>query len=291
MAFSRVLLSSLLFACGNSARVAEKASEGSSSAGSTLIKNDKGYFKVYWPAPTSGSCSAVLFSVGTAMGQHEYPQIAEALTARGILVGIVDPQPGSMTKLDVDKLTAAFTEAKANLLQWSGGACGSVNTWLMGGHSAGGGTAHKVFEANAGMTDAVFSVDPFAKGDLGGNIQLPGLYWGFSKSSCFVDPKDSSEAGYVRSQSGKRVLAKVTVTKKFTMCGSEPDYFHCSISDGCGIACGNCGRGTPDSFYEDVAESVKTFAGIVRYGRWGSLSDVAVTSATPVTWFMGDEMP
>lgn len=292
MSFSRMLTSFVLMGAATGARVtAGKGGEESLSSQSTLIRNSKGHFQLYWPSASQSSCSAVLFSVGTAMGAGEYPKIADALTARGFVVGIVDPQPGSMTKLDDKKLSAAFTEAKTNLLGWTGGTCRSVKTWLMGGHSAGGGTAHKVFETNPSMTDAVFSVDPFAKGDLGGNIPLPGLYWGFSKSTCFVSPRDSSEAGYTRSDAGKRVLAKVKVTNKFTLCGSEPDYFHCSISDGCGIACGNCGRGTPATYYEEVADSVKSFASMVSSGSWGNLNSIAVETATPVTWFLGTDMP
>ena len=79
-------------------------------------------------------------------------------------MAIVDPEKGFPFKLNVEKLRSAYAHAKENLVSWSDGACGSVSKWLLGGHSAGGGTTHKVLAADPSMANGIFSVDPFTKG-------------------------------------------------------------------------------------------------------------------------------
>lgn len=203
------------------------------------------------------------------------------------LVGIVDPEKGSMTKLDVDKLRTAYAFAKENLIGWSGRACTSVNKWVIGGHSAGGGTAHKIFADDASMADAIFSVDPFTRGDMGGDVPLPGLYWGFDVTTCFV-AKDAGAKGYYElTQRDRRVFMRAERKMQLGKCGYAPRYYHCSIVDGACTACTNCAD-TPEYFFEDVANSVDAFAKALS-GTW-SRNNVAIQTTTPIDIFVDAEM-
>jgi len=187
--------------------------------GSKLVDLPKQQFKVHVPESNQASCEAVLFSVGTSVKVDGYDSLAAALVKRGFAVVIVDPEKGWPTKNNVGKLRDAYTHAKENLVSWSGGACGSISKWLVGGHSAGGGTAHKVLAAEPSMASGMFSVDPFTRGDLGGVVNLPGLYWGFDVTSCFVNKEESAEAYYGLSAADKRIFIRAKKEYVISRCG------------------------------------------------------------------------
>jgi len=213
---------------------------------------------LHYPDSPQTSCEAILFSVGTAVSVGGYDSMAKALTEQGFVVAIVDPQKGNPTKLDVEKLRQAYSHVKENLVDWAGDKCQSVSKWIVGGHSAGGGTAHKVFASDPSMADAVFSVDPFTKGDMGGDVNLPSLFWGFDVSTCFVTKELAAAGYYALTSSDKRVFVRAERMMTWTACGYSPKYFHCSVVDGGCTACTNC-MDTPDYFFEDVANSVRIF--------------------------------
>ena len=54
----------------------------------------------------------------------------------------------------------AIVEVKRSLLSWTS-ACGTVSKWVVGGHSAGGGSVHSAVSADPSLADALFSVDPY----------------------------------------------------------------------------------------------------------------------------------
>lgn len=243
-------------------------------------------YQVYWPTTQQSSCSAILFSVGTAMGVSNYGDFAASMVAKGFVFIMVDPEPGSMTKLNKGRLQDAYLTAKDSWAEWTDNACGSIDAWILGGHSAGGGTAHKVFVDMPNITDAVFSVDPFAMGDLGASIDLPGLYVGFSEQTCSVDPVVSSQAGYAKSAPTKRALAKVTVERH----NGDLTFHHCSISGGCSFVC-RSGIPTPASFFHDVATMVETFAHTLTTNQWARFrsSMEALPISTPLQFYINED--
>jgi len=245
-------------------------------------------YQVYWPTSKQSSCTAVMFAVGTSMSVSGYAEFGTRMAAKGYIFIVVDPEPGSMTKLNKDRLQTAFLAGKQQWSGWTGNACGSIDAWLLGGHSAGGGTAHAVFVDSPSVTDGVFSVDPLARGDLGPNLDLPGLYWGFSQSTCFVSPADSSQAAFLRSPSTKRVLAKVDV--KWQSFPPTPKYYHCSISNGCNVACSSFSD-TPAEFYEDVIKSIDVFVESLTTDQWGSTRSrlEALQIDTDLEWFVNED--
>merc|ERR1719203_2501646 len=171
----------------------EASADAYSTNSGKIIENPGQQFAVHTPSTHGGSCAAVLFSVGTASSVTGYDSMASALTAKGFIVAIVDPEMGFPFKNDVDKLHDAYSYAKDNLVSWSDGACGSISKWLMGGHSAGGGTAHKVLAMNPSMADGIFSIDAFTNAGLGEHkVDLPSLHWGFDVTTCFVTKEDAA---------------------------------------------------------------------------------------------------
>jgi len=261
--------------------------EAASTTGKIIDLPDH-QFKVHSPAGTQASCEAILFSVGTSVSVGGYDSMAAALVKRGFVVAIVDPEKGWPTKLNEDKLRFAYSHAKENLLTWSEGACGSISKWIVGGHSAGGGTAHKVLAADPSMADGVFSVDPFTKGGLGGMVNLPGLYWGFDVTTCFVTKEQAASAYYSLTDTDKRIFVRAQKEYVNSKCGYSPKYYHCSVVDGGCTACTNC-MDTPEYFFEDVADSVQKFSEGFAKRSW-SVDVLGLKSTTPVDYFVGADL-
>jgi len=258
------------------------------SMGGRIVDLPGQQFSVHVPETAQDSCEAVLFSVGTAVSVGGYDSMAAALVKRGFAVAIVDPEKNWPTKLNVDKLRDAYAHAKENLVAWSNGACGSISKWLIGGHSAGGGTAHKVLAVDPSMADGIFSVDPFTKGDLGGALNLPGLYWGFDVSTCFVTKEQAASAYYGLSEKSKRIFVRVQKEYITTKCGYSPKYYHCSIVDGGCTACTNC-MDTPEYFFEDVADTVLKFSKAFAIRSW-TRDTLSLKSATPADYFVAEDV-
>jgi hypothetical protein len=230
--------------------------------------------KLHFPDAPQASCEAVLFSVGTAVDVNGYDSLAQALTKRNFVVAIVDPQKGNPTKLSVEKLHAAYTHVKENLVDLAGDKCQSVSKWIVGGHSAGGGTAHKVFAQDSSMADAVFSVDPFSavtpspveeshegrssEDTIIQGLDIPSLFWGFDVTTCFVSKEKAAKGHYEATTPSKRVFVRAKRIMQWCDCGHSPKYYHCSIVDGGCMGCMNC-MDTPVFFFEDVANSVRIF--------------------------------
>lgn len=212
-------------------------------------------FVVYYPESSQDVCDVIMFAVGTAVSVDQYGNFSHSLVGKGYVVVIVDPQKGSLTKLDFEKSKAAFETAKSGLGDWIS-TCGSFEKWIMGGHSAGGGTAHAVISANPSLADAVFSFDPF---DLGLNgrsavVNKPALYWGFDFTSCSATKEKSAQMAYDLTDNERRVLVRV----KKVGSSFNPTFFHCSLVDG---GCFFCSRffDTPPEFFVDLSNTVSQF--------------------------------
>lgn len=261
---------------------------GTAYAANKDVSANNGNISVHYPTNKGPQCDAVVLGVGTAMGVNGYDKLSSQLVANGFVVVIMDHAVGNMVKTDKTKYRNLALEVKSNLLGWiSDSQCTSISHWMMGGHSAGGQAAHNALVDDSTLADAVFSIDPY---DISGSgqVNLPALYWGFDVTTCFVEKDKAAKAAYYRSTS-QRAFYKVAKQYSWGPCGYSPKYFHCSFCDGHCPACTNCST-TPDSFFVDVAASVKRFANASFYGSW-SKATVNGASTTPVTLYVDAELP
>ena len=98
-----------------------------------------GQYRVFYKSPSPATCEAFILAVGTAMSRDSYDNLANAMTAYGYVVVVIDHQPGSMTKNDAGKYRNCAIEIQNNILSWlSGTGCTAIAHWILGGHSAGG---------------------------------------------------------------------------------------------------------------------------------------------------------
>jgi len=247
-----------------------------------------GQYRVFYKSPSPATCEAIMLGVGTAMSRDSYDNLANALTAYGYVVVIVDHQPGSMTKMDAGKYRACAIEAQNNILSWlSGKGISAIAHWILGGHSAGGQAAQNAVGADLSLADAMFSIDPYNI-DGASRIALPGLYWGFNVTTCFVEKSDAAEAAYYYNDS-HRAFYRVKKTYSWGPCGYSPKYYHCSFADGSCPACTNC-MYTPSAFYTDVAKTVNKFINATFYGTW-SKANLTVSTSTPTTLYVDSDAP
>ncbi len=247
-----------------------------------------GQVRVFYKSPSPANCEAFILAVGTAMSRDSYDNLANAMTAYGYVVVIMDHQPGSMTKTDATKFRNCTIEVQNNILGWlSGTGCTGIAHWILGGHSAGGQAAQNAVGGDLNLADAMFSIDPYNI-EGASRINLPGLYWGFNVTTCFVEKSDAAEAAYYYCD-GPRAFFRVKKVYSWTWCGYSPKYYHCSFADGSCPACTNCAY-TPSYFFTDVAKSVNKFVNAAFYGTW-SKANVAVSTTTPTELFVDSDAP
>ena len=144
-----------------------------------------------------------------------------------------------MTKTDAGKFRNCTIEVQNNILGWlSGTGCTSIAHWILGGHSAGGQAAQNAVGGDLNLADAMFSIDPYNI-EGASRIALPGLYWGFDVTTCFVEKTDAAMAAYYYCD-GPRAFYRVNKTYSWGPCGYSPKFYHCSFADGSCPACTNC---------------------------------------------------
>jgi len=247
-----------------------------------------GQVRVFYKSPSPANCEAFILGVGTAMSRDSYDNLANALTSYGYVVVIMDHQPGSMTKTDAGKFRNCTIEVQNNILGWlSGTGCTGIAHWILGGHSAGGQAAQNAVGGDLNLADAMFSIDPYNI-EGASRIALPGLYWGFDITTCFVEKTDAAMAAYYYCD-GPRAFYRVNKTYSWGPCGYSPKYYHCSFADGSCPACTNC-MTTPSYFFTDIAKSVNKFINAAFYGTW-SKANVKVSTTTPTTLFVDSDAP
>ena len=247
-----------------------------------------GQVRVFYKSPSPANCEAFILAVGTAMSRDSYDNLANAMTAYGYVVVIMDHQPGSMTKTDATAFRNCTIEVQNNILGWlSGTGCTGIAHWILGGHSAGGQAAQNAVGGDLNLADAMFSIDPYNI-EGASRIRSPGLYWGFNVTTCFVEKSDAAEAAYYYCD-GPRAFFRVKKVYAWTWCGYSPKYYHCSFADGSCPACTNCAY-TPSYFFTDIAKSVNKFVNAAFYGTW-SKANVAVSTTTPTELFVDSDAP
>jgi len=228
-------------------------------SGSVKKSFDKNEYMVYFPENQQESCHAIVFGVGTFMSCDQYSVMSEALVQKGFAVVIMDAEKGSMSKLNFRKSKTAIEFAKENLQSWAP-TCTRINKWILGGHSAGGGTAHAVAGSIPSIADAMFQMDPFDIGLNGNNavVTIPSLIWGFDFTSCFVTKEKAAAKAFEYTSSDRSVFVRVKEVKIKGCLFSSPKFLHCSVADAGCTGCTNC-NDTPPEFYRDVANTVEQF--------------------------------
>jgi len=247
-----------------------------------------GRVRVYYGSTTPAACDAILIGVGTAMSTDGYEKLSTRLTSHGYVVAILDHNPGNLIKTDSKKYRNLAVEVKTKMIGWiPGSKCSSVAHWILGGHSAGGQAAQGAISKEATLADAIFSIDPYDATAVG-NVNVPAMYWGFDVTTCFVDKNKAAKAAYDHSL-GLRAFYRVAVDQAWGACGYAPRYFHCSFADNDCPGCTDC-MDTPDSFYDDVGQSVHSFIHAAFYGTW-SKNALTIASTTPLTLYTGNDQP
>lgn len=244
--------------------------------------------RIHYPDTTQSQCNAVLMGVGTAMQAKSYDKLGKQIIKHGHIFIAVDHAPGNMVKTDANKYKSAALMVKDELLSWLPSlGCNTIDHWVMGGHSAGGQAAQNAVANTVGLADAIFSIDPYNARDTN-PVHVPALYWGFDKTTCFVEIDDAAKEAYYRSH-GKRAFYQVNTRYSWGPCGYSPKYFHCSFCDGHCPACTNC-QLTPDHFFVDVANSLDRFLTATFEGPW-SKTNLQFSSTTPLTLYVDSEQP
>ena len=194
----------------------------------------EGHIQFHYDDATEWQCDTViLMGVGTAMKAENYEKLSRQVVTGGSTVLIMmDYNPFNFVKLSTKKyVRLANTVAKRITTLIPACKQPPSHGYIIGGHSAGGQAAMEALSLLSFQPIAFFGLDPFnAKNALRThNITVPAIYWGFSKTTCFVTAQYAARYAYEHTTSHKRVFFQVANTKtKIT---------HCIFTDN---GCGGC---------------------------------------------------
>lgn len=196
-------------------------------------KLKEGKIRYHFDNSTHHQCETVaLIGVGTKMGADAYESLSTDIVSDSSLVFIMlDHNPRGMVKLSpkkyaklvkavVDKITSLVTACKVP----------PPNGYIVGGHSAGGQAAINALPSLSDIDLLGFlGLDPFNAAKAG-HIDIPGIFWGFARTTCFVTKSDAAALAYNHTTKN-RVFYQVANTRA--------RITHCIFTDnGCGgMAC------------------------------------------------------
>ena len=210
------------------------------------LKIKKGRFNYYYDHTTM-TCKTLFFlGAGTAMRADSYQNISteivnavkgegEDTDNAGIIVIVVDDHPGHITKQNPKKYAAIVNEIAQNLSTYipvCGGSSLEEIDILIGGHSASGMGSIKALLQNRLAFKPVGYVgfSPFYLIGKLGQIDIPSLMWGFSRTSCGVVKDWAALRGYKISNPTQRVFYQYQTDNLNFLSGGP----HCSYTDkGC----------------------------------------------------------
>ncbi len=212
------------------------------------------------------SCEYVLLlGVGTFMSVTDYDNLSRAITNdQSVVVVIMDHNVYKIDKTSHTKYASLANEVVYQLNTLIP-ICelGSAHI-LFGGHSASGQAAmqawrHRLFDTSKFDPLGFIGLDPYEISEKTMDhiiiFDLPGLYWGFTKTTCLVAVQKAAKAAYDITMTSARVLYSIHNEKE------NRKMTHCVFTDqGCGIHPLSCG--TSISFHwvhEKVAESVRIY--------------------------------
>jgi hypothetical protein len=210
------------------------------------------------------SCSFVLIlGVGTFMSVSDYDKVSEQIAlGYPIVVVISDHNEGNFQKTsstDYALLVNGLGSQLSDLIPICSNGDAKI---VIGGHSASGEASvvawqHGLLEMMKPIVGFV-GLDPFEISehtvDESNTLDLPGLFWGFTRTTCSVTKEKAAEAAYKLTSSFARVL--------YTIHNDNGcDISHCVFTDhGCGVRPLICGtRDQHDWVYQYVAESIHLF--------------------------------
>ena len=191
---------------------------------STVVSNTtqikEGIFRYHYDSNVSRCSVVTLIGVGTTMKVEDYDLLAiEIAKAKpGVIAGIIDHAPGNPIKISAkkfSKLADALTSRIHELVP----ICKDRDTssgsnhhnqqpkFVVGGHSASGGAAMRSLLSLNVSPLGFIGLSPFRiTGDMV-HINIPSLFWGFSKATCGVDVEYAADQAYdLSSPENGRVL-------------------------------------------------------------------------------------
>lgn len=212
--------------------------------------------------------SLILLGVGTFMGVEDYDKVSSSIVEdQPAVVIVLDHNPHKPVKIFGEQF-ALLVNNIHNQLEELIPTCVKPGRILFGGHSASGLAALTAWKD--GLLDSInlsgfLGLDPYEidAQNLGEDfiLDLPGLFWGFTKTTCLVKKSHAAAAAYQFTDDENRVLYTIENTGgcKIT---------HCVFSDdGCGIGPISCS--TREEFawiYDQVAKSVHLFLEALEQG-------------------------
>lgn len=186
----------------------------------------------------SNCSSIIILGVGTAMSVFDYDKVSTKVAfGNSTPVVIIDHNPDNIIKTSAEKYANLVNAIKINISTLMP-ICSNVKTnIIVGGHSASGEASLKALQENLldfkpvgyiGLDPYEISPRTFDEKDF--ILNIPALYWGFSKTTCLVTKEKAAEAAYEITSVDARVLFQIQNDK------TDCEMTHCVFSDqGCGF--------------------------------------------------------
>lgn len=225
-----------------------------------------GVIRYHYDSAVSSSCQHVLLlGVGTFMSVGDYDKISQAIvSAESIVVAITDHNVDNFEKTSPSKYASLTNEIIYQLNTLIPICKYGEARILIGGHSASGQAAMQAWQQ--GLIDrskvsplGFIGLDPYliSKKTMDETVvfDLPGLYWGFTRTTCQVTVEKAAQAAYRITEESARVLYSIHNENH------ESSMTHCVFTDnGCGVPPLSCSTSAEfDWVYGKVAESVRLY--------------------------------
>jgi hypothetical protein len=213
------------------------------------------------------SCSSVLvLGVGTFMSVTDYDKVSEQIAlGKPIVVVVADHNMDQLKKTSSTKfahLINEFQEHIGDLIQICAEGHADI---VIGGHSASGEASLGAWQLGLLEMEPIgfVGLDPYEISentiDMEMQLDLPALFWGFTRTTCLVAKEKAAEAAYGLTAEKARVMY---VIHNEDGCRIT----HCVFTDhGCGVRPLICS--TEDTFdwvYQYVAKSIHLFLDAVQ---------------------------
>ena len=243
-----------------------RSSYGAIVQDDSAAEGSSGRLRYFYDDEVANPCEhLVLLGVGTTMSTSDYDVLStELVTNEPIVAIIVDQNPFWFVKTNANRF-ASFTNAIVEQLDQIVPVCQNrppPKQIVIGGHSAGGQAAWNSIPRLSYQPTGFLGLDPFRLDpNDDSNMNLPGLFWGFTETSCQVTAGQAAKAGYQASTEDGRVFYQINNSD-----GSAAG--HCSFTDG-GCFGPVCPAAASSSWVrESVAEGTQRFLKALGEGEW-----------------------
>eukprot|EP00457_Paulinella_chromatophora_P011056 gb/GEZN01011181.1/.p1 GENE.gb/GEZN01011181.1/~~gb/GEZN01011181.1/.p1 ORF type:complete len:317 (+),score=24.12 gb/GEZN01011181.1/:117-1067(+) len=212
----------------------------------SIEKPTKAKCRVFFPTlAIKSSCVVFVIAVGTGMRSDGYNRLGTKLCESGHVMAVVDPNPGSMVKLDSLRFRNAFEAARQNMDAWMLNATNSSKCpgknwkYVVGGHSAGGQAAANSLAISTEGVNGFLGLDPYNCKSVTSKAKtalqkLPGAVWGLKRTTCAVTSDLAASRCYRDIASGSTMEGLHALFHVDNSALTCPTYNHCGFSDtGC----------------------------------------------------------